>query len=101
MDSKKSLKSSSYKSLGNKSKQSNEFACIPAHTLKIIEKPIEDSVEVDNALGYNFEELDFHEENNTEQEDYRLKAQALKREASGLKFKSKHMQELANAYANE
>lgn len=102
MDKKRPFNSKNKSSLILKSKQSNEFACIPAHTLnQIIEKPIEDSIEVDNALGYNFEELDFHEENNTEQENYKLKTHPLKRDSSGLKFKSKRMQEIADKYVDE
>lgn len=47
------------------------------------------------VLGYNFDELDFHEDNNTAQEDYKLKSQLVK---STSKFKSKKMNALQDKF---
>ena len=77
------------KSGGIPPSSNTDFGCIPAHSLNIIDNPVEKNTE--SNLGYNFEELDFHEENNTVQEEYSLKQS---------KFKSKKMQELASKYSD-
>ncbi|CAI2386245.1 unnamed protein product [Moneuplotes crassus] len=68
-------------------KSSVQAHVIPAHSLAIPEKEEENPP---TNLGYNFDELDFHEDNNTEQEEYRLGKQ---------KFRSKKMQELSQKYS--
>ena len=80
----KKVQNSSKKSI--KSNKKHEFSCIPLHQLKIADNSINeqatDIVESSNAdtnqLGYNFDELDYHESVNTAQEKYALKQKKYK-----------------------